>query len=76
MGDKKPDKPFWKRTPGMYADWRKLKQELVAYRILCDQDSAEYRYSTVEKLTEAFNKKRDSLLKAADFERFRRARCG
>lgn len=64
-----PKKSFWNRAPGRFDDWKTLRHELRAYRILCDQDSTEYRYSTLEKLTKAFEKKRDALLRASEFHR-------
>lgn len=67
-GRPKKQKRFWQRSPAMFEDWSRLHQELAAYRILCDQDSTDYKWSTLEKLTKAFEEKRDAMLTSEGFD--------
>jgi hypothetical protein len=71
-GQKQQKKPFWKRTPSMFDDWRVLQQEVAAYRILCDQDSNNYSHSAVDKLAQSFATKREAMLKQEGFSTHKR----
>jgi hypothetical protein len=70
---KKEQRPWWRRTPSAYATRRAelqtLQQEVAAYRHLCDDDSGEYSWSAVEKLSKRFAAKRDELLKRGGFKK-------
>ena len=66
-GHKQPKQPFWKRKPGMFDDWQRLHQELAMYRSLCDIDSTG-GYAKWEKISKAFEAKRDAHLEAEHFK--------
>jgi hypothetical protein len=61
-------KPFWKRAPNMFDDWRVLQRDVAAYRILCDQDSTHYSHSVVNKLEKSFGEKRKTMLEKEGFK--------
>jgi len=67
----KTKRPFWKRKPGMFDDWRRLHQDLAAYRILSEHyQSSDYSWSKWKKFSDAFESRRDALLKAEKFTTF------
>jgi hypothetical protein len=49
-------------------DWKSLHKDVASYRVLCDYENPNYSYRKIEKIEADFQRKREPLLSANNFE--------